>query len=73
MSRSRKYHTNASDGRETYYLSRCPASSVSSSPKKKKTGRKFDLRQNAYMMAHVCCLQTAYFTANLSLSCQQSP
>lgn len=71
MSRSRKYHTNASDGGETYYLSRCPASSVSSSPK--QTGRKFDLRQNAYMMAHVCCLQTAYFTANLSLSCQQSP
>lgn len=46
MSKSRKYHTSATDGGDTFphYLSRCPDRYITNSPK--QTGRKFDLYHN---------------------------
>lgn len=80
MSKPRKYHTSATDGGKTlpHYLSRCPASHTTNSPK--QTGREFVLcpnkpdgavcgTANTMLAVYIQC-QSVSSTANLSLSCQ---
>ncbi len=68
-SKSRKYHTSATDGGDTlpHYLSRCPASYITNSPK--HTGTEFDFCHNTHVMVQCLMLQIVclLFTSSLSL------